>query len=81
MHTLRKIGKNENSLLYKPQFLEKVRAEGTSLAKKKRLPNYYNAPITCRAKINPTTQTIAVKVRFSLLMARAKEKSCGDGLE
>jgi len=42
-------------------------------------PIYYSVPIICLAKINPMTQTIAVKVRFSLLMARVQEKSWGDG--
>lgn len=39
----------------------------------------YSTLIACLAKINPITQTIAVKVRFSLLMARAKEKSWSEG--
>ena len=49
-----------------------------NLASEKGLPNSYNMSIICLAKINPTTQTIAVKVRFSLLIARAKEKSWGE---
>ena len=35
----------------------------------------YDMLTNCRAKINPMTQAIAVKVRFSLLMARVQEKS------
>ena len=44
------------------------------------LRKIYNMLTNCRAKINPMTQAIAVKVRFSLLMARVQEKSWIDGL-
>ncbi len=39
----------------------------------------YNRSTICLTKINPMTQTIAVRVRFSLLMARVQEKSWGEG--
>lgn len=43
------------------------------------IANAYNGLTNCLTNINPMTQTIAVKVRFSLLRARAKEKSWVDG--